>query len=113
MVMMLVLLAGARRDVTNHSLVRLRQLTHHAFERLDQDPPLRLRPQDAQRIELGFQGWWNPEADLRIVTHLLAWMSTRWRTARAPSLLNTSPHSSQPSRSRNDLVPYLYIRIQA
>jgi len=85
----------ALRDVTDHSSFRLRQLTHQAFDRIDQDSPLRFRPHDTEGMKLRFQDWRDPKTDLRIILDFLAGIGPRRRTACPASCLSTLGHSAQ------------------
>src|SRR5712671_1594603 len=92
-------------NLVDFSLFRVGQLTHQALDRVDQDAPLRLGAEDAQRIQLRLEHRRDPEADLRIILHSLTRMRTAGRTA-GPSvwLLFTTRHQStvpgQESRDR-------------
>jgi hypothetical protein len=68
----------------HHPLIGLRQRTSEAFERLQQDSPLRFGLDDAQRAEDQLRLRRNPNTELRIILDLLT-TSAGWRPSRSAS----------------------------
>jgi hypothetical protein len=85
----------ALHGFTDPSPFRRGQPSHEAFDRVDQDSPLRLRLDDAERVQLRLDGRRDPKADLWIILDSLARIGSRRRPARPASLLIALGHSAR------------------